>query len=82
VTYPCRLNAGLCSRTSVADEADAADLKVVWILMQRLQCNDSGLAKVTPLSTRTHTVGDHDSRIFDPAEIAELNRFGSDLEFQ
>jgi hypothetical protein len=36
VTYPCNQTLGLCSCTSVDDEADVADLKVVYILVQQL----------------------------------------------
>jgi hypothetical protein len=45
---------GLRSRTSVNDEDDVADLKVVKILDQRLCCHMSGT------SAYSHTYGDHD----------------------
>jgi hypothetical protein len=45
---------GLCSRTSIDDEYDIADLKVMKILEQRLRRHTSGT------STYSHTCGDYD----------------------
>jgi hypothetical protein len=45
---------GLCSCTSVDDEDDATDLKVVKILEQRLQHRTSGTSEYS------HTYDDHD----------------------
>jgi hypothetical protein len=47
-------NAGLCSRTSVEDEDDVADLKVMKILEQRLRHRTSGT------SAYSHMYADHD----------------------
>jgi hypothetical protein len=45
---------GLCSHTSVDDEDDVVDLKVMKILEQRLRRHTSGT------STYSHTYGDYD----------------------
>jgi hypothetical protein len=45
------------------------------------RCNDLVPQVAAPRSTRTHTVNDDGLWISDPAEIAEVYRFGSDPEF-
>jgi hypothetical protein len=73
---------GLCSPTSVDDEADKADLKVVKNLMLRQHRRNYLVTQVVaPHSTRTHTVNDDDLQISDLVEIAEVDHFGSDPEF-
>jgi hypothetical protein len=64
------------------DEADVADLKVVYILMLwQHRRNDLVPQRAAPCSTRTYTVNDDDLQICDPAEFAEVDRFRSDPEF-
>jgi hypothetical protein len=62
---------GLCSRTSVDDEDDVADINVVKILEQRLWHRTSGT------SACSHTYGDHDySRKPVSSRDAEVDGFG------
>jgi hypothetical protein len=66
---------GLRSHTSVDDEDDIADLKVMKILEQRLWHHTSGS------SAYSHMYGDHDDlRIPNPARIAEVDGIGWNLE--
>jgi hypothetical protein len=50
-------------------------------MLRQHRRNDLVEQRAAPPSTRTHTVNDDDLRISDPAEIAEVDRFGSDPEF-
>jgi hypothetical protein len=62
---------GLCSRTSVDDEDNIADLKVAKILEQRLRHRTSGT------SAYSHTYGNHDdSRNPISSRDAEVDGFG------
>jgi hypothetical protein len=62
---------GLRSRTSVDDEDDVANLKVVKFLEQRLRHHTSGTFAYS------HTYGDHDdSRNPVSSRYAEVDGFG------
>jgi hypothetical protein len=66
---------GLRPRTSIVDEDDVADLKVVKILEQRQRYRTSGT------SAYSHTYGDHDdSRNPVSSRDAEVDGFVRDPE--
>jgi hypothetical protein len=67
---------GLRSRTSVDDEADVADLKVV----EELGATTPVPQLAAPPRTHTRTVIMMSSRIPDPAKIAEVDGFRPILE--
>jgi hypothetical protein len=50
-------------------------------MLRQHRSNDLVPQVAAPRSTRTHMVNDDDLRISDPAEIAKVDRFGSDSEF-
>jgi hypothetical protein len=49
--------------------------------VRQLQRNDLVPQVAAPRTTRTHTVNDDDLQISNPAEIMEVDWFGSDPEF-
>jgi hypothetical protein len=86
VTYPGRPNVGITlphkrwrwsrlSRPQCRVDPDATTL------VRQHRRNDLVPQVAAPHSTRTHRVNDDDLQISDPAEIAEVDRFGLDPEF-
>jgi hypothetical protein len=50
-------------------------------MLRQHWCNDLVPQVAAPRSTHTHTVNDDDLRISDLAEIAKVDRYGSDPKF-